>query len=86
MCKKEKNIEKLTYVQNRRKEVINKQCYSVPDKDIFHGVFVKSMQKIDISEIRQKIQSHNVLQENGNGAFLVVLLVFFRQACWFVNW
>lgn len=56
MCKKEKNIEKLTYVQNRRKEVINKQCYSVPDKDIFHGVFVKSMQTIDISEIRQKIQ------------------------------
>lgn len=45
-------------------------------------VFVKSMQTIDISEIRQKIQSHNVLQENGNGAFLVVvLLVFFRQAC-----
>lgn len=82
MCKKEKNIEKLTYVQNRRKEVINKQCYSVPDKDIFHGVFVKSMQTIDISEIRQKIQSHNVLHENGNGAFLVVvLLVFFRQAC-----
>lgn len=76
-----KNIEKLTYVQNRRKEVINKQCYSVPDKDIFHGVFVKSMQTIDISEIRQKIQSHNVLHENGNGAFLVVLLVFFRQAC-----
>lgn len=76
-----KNIEKLTYVQNRRKEVINKQCYSVPDKDIFHMVFVKSMQTIDISEIRQKIQSHNVLHENGNGAFLVVLLVFFRQAC-----
>lgn len=45
-------------------------------------VFVKSMQTIDISEIRQKIQSHNVLHENGNGAFLVVvLLVFFRQAC-----
>lgn len=44
-------------------------------------VFVKSMQTIDISEIRQKIQSHKVLQENGNGAFLVVLLVFFRQAC-----
>lgn len=30
-------------------------------------VFVKSMQTIDISEIRQKIQSHNVLHENGNG-------------------
>lgn len=45
-------------------------------------VFVKSMQTIDISEIRQKIQSHKVLHENGNGAFLVgVLLVFFRQAC-----
>lgn len=45
-------------------------------------VFVKSMQTIDISEIRQKIQSHNVLHENGKGAFLVVvLLVFFRQAC-----
>lgn len=77
-----KNPEKLAHVQNRKKENINKQCYSVPDKDMFHMVFVKSMQTIDISEIRQKIQSHKVLQENGNGAFLVVvLLVFFRQAC-----
>lgn len=77
-----KNPEKLAHVQNRKKENINKQCYSVPDKDMFHMVFVKSMQTIDISEIRQKIQSHNVLHENGNGAFLVVvLLVFFRQAC-----
>lgn len=78
-----KNPEKLAHVQNRKKRKYKQTIfYSVPDKDMFHMVFVKSMQTIDISEIRQKIQSHNVLHENGNGAFLVVvLLVFFRQAC-----
>lgn len=80
MCKKEKKHRK-TYIRSKQKKRSYKQCYSVPDKDMFHMVFVKSMQTIDISEIRQKIQSHNVLHENGNGAFLVVLLVFFRQAC-----
>lgn len=82
MCKSEKTQKNLHTFKTEKKENINKQCYSVPDKDMFQMVFVKSMQTIDISEIRQKIQSHNVLHENGNGAFLVVvLLVFFRQAC-----
>lgn len=38
MCKSEKTQKNLHTFKTEKKENINKQCYSVPDKDIFHGV------------------------------------------------